>query len=186
MLFVCGITSICILHIHTYTCTCMQSYPVFVLNKDTSAKNDIMECNIDNIHVHIHTVCQSYSVFVLNKDTSLKNDIIEWNIEKTQSHLNGVDGHHTEYVKRRSVAEEDVNKRDNLQGFPQSHGVGQNAAEPRTGLKPRQTLDDVVVQEPDPSDLSECVCVCVCVSVSTYAMRNIQYFSVIKVKYILI
>ena len=68
-------------------------------------------------------------------------------------YLQSVDRYYTQNVLRWGVAEEDVDKRDDLQGFPQAHGVGQDAAEPRAGMEPRQTLNEVVVEKPHPSDL---------------------------------
>lgn len=52
------------------------------------------------------------------------------------------------------MAEEDVNKGDHLQSFPQTHAVGQDTAEATTGLKPLQGLNQVIIQEPDPADLT--------------------------------
>ena len=52
-------------------------------------------------------------------------------LEFTDPILQGVDGNHAEDVLGRGAAEEHFNKADNLQGLPQSHGVGQDAAEPR-------------------------------------------------------
>ena len=53
----------------------------------------------------------------------------------------------------RSVTEEDVDKRDDLQGLPQPHGMSQDTAEPRAGMESGQTLYEVVVQEPDTTHL---------------------------------
>lgn len=53
-----------------------------------------------------------------------------------------------------SVAEEDVDEGDNLQSFPQTHAVGQDTAKATTGLKPLQGLNQVIIQEPDPTNLT--------------------------------
>ena len=53
----------------------------------------------------------------------------------------------------RSVTEEDVDKRDDLQGLPQPHGMSQDTAEPRAGMESGQTLYEVVVQETDATHL---------------------------------
>lgn len=52
------------------------------------------------------------------------------------------------------VAEEDVDEGDHLQSFPQTHAVGQDTAKATTGLKPLQGLNQVIIQEPDPADLT--------------------------------
>lgn len=52
------------------------------------------------------------------------------------------------------VAEEDVDKGDHLQSLPQTHAVCQDTAKATTGLKPLQGLNQVIVQEPDPSNLT--------------------------------
>lgn len=52
------------------------------------------------------------------------------------------------------VAEEDVDEGDHLQSFPQTHAVGQDTAKATAGLKPLQGLNQVIVQEPDPADLT--------------------------------
>lgn len=52
------------------------------------------------------------------------------------------------------VAEEDVDEGDHLQSFSQTHAVGQDTAKTTTGLKPLQGLNQVIIQEPDPSNLT--------------------------------
>lgn len=52
------------------------------------------------------------------------------------------------------MAEEDVDEGDHLQSFPQTHAVGQDTAKATTGLKPLQGLNQVIIQEPDPADLT--------------------------------
>ena len=51
------------------------------------------------------------------------------------------------------VAEEDIDEGDHLQSFPQSHAVGQDTAKATTGLKSLQGLNQVIIQEPDPTNL---------------------------------
>ena len=53
------------------------------------------------------------------------------------------------------VAEEDVNEGDHLQSFPQTHAVGQNTAKTTTGLKPLKRFNQVIIQEPDPTNLTK-------------------------------
>jgi hypothetical protein len=53
----------------------------------------------------------------------------------------------------RRVSEKDVGECDRLQGFSQTHGVREDAAEAVGHLEPRRRLDDVVVQKTDAADL---------------------------------
>lgn len=52
------------------------------------------------------------------------------------------------------VAEEDVHEGDHLQSFPETHAVRQDTAEAATGLKPLQGLNQIIIQEPDPANLT--------------------------------
>lgn len=52
------------------------------------------------------------------------------------------------------VAEEDIDEGDHLQSFPQTHAVGQDTAKATTGLKPLQGLNQVIIQKPDPTNLT--------------------------------
>lgn len=52
------------------------------------------------------------------------------------------------------MAEEDVDEGDHLQSFPQTHAVGQDTAKATTCLKPLQGLNQVIIQESDPADLT--------------------------------
>lgn len=51
------------------------------------------------------------------------------------------------------VSEEHVNEGDDLQRLAQAHAVGQDAAEPAAAAEALHRLHQVVVQEPDPTDL---------------------------------
>lgn len=51
------------------------------------------------------------------------------------------------------VAEEDVDEGDHLQSFPQTHAMGQDTAKATTGLKPLQGFNQIIIQEPDPTNL---------------------------------
>lgn len=52
------------------------------------------------------------------------------------------------------MAEENVNEGDHLQSFPQAHAVGQDTAKATTGLKSLQGLNQVIVEESDPTNLT--------------------------------
>lgn len=52
------------------------------------------------------------------------------------------------------MAEEDVDEGDHLQSFPETHAVRQDTAKAATGLKPFQGLNQVIIQEPDPANLT--------------------------------
>lgn len=52
------------------------------------------------------------------------------------------------------VAEEDIDERDHLQSFPQTHAVGQNTAKATAGLKPLQGFHQVIIKEPDSANLT--------------------------------
>lgn len=67
--------------------------------------------------------------------------------------LQGVDGYHTQDVLGRGAAQEHFNKTDNLQGFPQSHGVGEDAPKPRRGIEPHQRFYNVVIEKSNSTNL---------------------------------
>ena len=67
--------------------------------------------------------------------------------------LQGVDGHDTQDVFGRRAAKEDLNKCDNLQGFPQSHGMRQDTTKPDRRVKLSQRFNDVVIEKPYSSNL---------------------------------
>lgn len=52
------------------------------------------------------------------------------------------------------MAEENIDEGDHLQSFPETHAVGQDTAKATTGLKPLQGLHQVIIQEPDPTNLT--------------------------------
>ena len=52
------------------------------------------------------------------------------------------------------VAEENVDEGDHLQSFPQTHAVGQDTAKATTGLKSLQGLNQVIIEESDPTNLT--------------------------------
>ena len=51
------------------------------------------------------------------------------------------------------MRQEDVDEGDHLEGLAETHAVRQDAAEALTSSEPFLRLDDVVVEEPDASDL---------------------------------
>ena len=51
------------------------------------------------------------------------------------------------------VFKQDIYKRDDLQGLAQAHAVGKDTAEATAALRPLQRLHQVIIQEPDPTDL---------------------------------
>lgn len=51
------------------------------------------------------------------------------------------------------VSEQDVDERDDLQRFAKAHAVGQNTAEAAAVAEALHRLNQVVVQETDPTDL---------------------------------
>lgn len=51
------------------------------------------------------------------------------------------------------VSEQDVYKGDDLQGLTQTHAVGQDTAKPTAALIALQRLHQVIIEEPDPTNL---------------------------------
>lgn len=52
------------------------------------------------------------------------------------------------------VSEQDVYKGDDLQGLTQTHAVGQDTAQATAALIALQRLNQVIIQETDPTDLT--------------------------------
>ena len=69
--------------------------------------------------------------------------------------LQGVHRNYTQDMLGRGAAEEHLNKANNLQGLPQSHGVSQDAPKAWRGIEPSQRFHDVVVEKSDSTNLQE-------------------------------
>ena len=69
--------------------------------------------------------------------------------------LQGVDRYHAQDVLGRGAAQEYLNKSDNLQGFPQSHGVGEDAPKTGRGIEPCHRFYDVVIEKSNSTNLIE-------------------------------
>ena len=74
-------------------------------------------------------------------------------VELSQPVLDRVDRHDAQHLPAARVRQEDVDEGDHLEGLAETHAVRQDAAEALTSSEPFLRLDDVVVEEPDASDL---------------------------------
>ena len=76
---------------------------------------------------------------------------------RRQAYHQSVDGYDDERRLGAGVTKEDIDEGDDLDRLAEPHAVRQDAAQSRARAEPLQGLDDVVVQEPDTSDLRDAV-----------------------------
>ena len=74
-------------------------------------------------------------------------------VELGQPVLDRVDRHDAEHLPAARARKEDVDEGDDLEGLAEPHAVRQDASESLAATEPLLRLNDVVVQEPDASDL---------------------------------
>lgn len=69
--------------------------------------------------------------------------------------LQGVDRHNAQDCLGRRIPKENIHKADHLDGLSQAHAVGKDAAKAHTVLVPRNGLHQVVIQEPNTTNLQK-------------------------------